>query len=842
MFKKVISIVLSFSLLLGQGVPYVLAQEVTPTPTPEAVTSTDQTANTQVTDNDNNNAAVTDNQNVDSNSGNNTVVESPTPTPTLTPEETVTPSDSPSPTPVATPVPCPSSDPSATPSDGTTVAVDNSNCAQVADTTTSGSNSGLNTASGSDGNVTTTTGDATGSATADNTGNTNTTDVASGSAVASAGDGTASGDSASSAPNFDQAQTSGSTAVQNDNAATVDESLDVGGNSGVNTSSNNDGNVTVKTGDVELTARLINILNLNVTGDNFVNLIVNIYGDITGNFDLSAFSQSVGIPEDQVMAVASNNGTASASDQLNIDNTNGAQVDNNLTVSGTSGQNTADNNDGNVTIITGRVKILISLLNFINANFSGSNWYFAMINIFSDVHGDINMPDAEKYLYAYIPTVDAQATNTNPGEGSTNVATASASSTTTVDNTNDANLTNNVAVTGDSGNNQSVGNDGKTKLDTGTVDAVVSLINWVNTNLTGNNWVVLVVNVLGKWVGNLVAFPGVGLFTPADGSGVYAFLAKGQARTVDGVTATANNSNTGEDSTNTALASANSDTSVANDNTANVVNNVDVDGVSGQNQANGNDGNVRIVTGDVSILAGILNIINTNATGRNWMLIFVNIFGTLNGNLVFPCPDLTISISDGVNDISPGATLNYQVTVTNQKNGMARNVKVTSDIPGGSGSTLLSASDSGYQTGGKVQWDLGDMNPGESRTLTYSVAVDPSIKSGALTTTANTSTDTTECDLTNNSASITNNVYEGGMGGGEPGPSGSTSPAGSSPSDGGIGGGQVLGLSATTGITDNFLYHTESVPVKPFDYSYIFAVLFILAAGITLTYGKVENY
>jgi len=48
--------------------------------------------------------------------------------------------------------------------------------------------------------------------------------------------------------------------VQNDNAATVDESLDVGGNSGVNTSSNNDGNVTVKTGDVELTARLINIL------------------------------------------------------------------------------------------------------------------------------------------------------------------------------------------------------------------------------------------------------------------------------------------------------------------------------------------------------------------------------------------------------------------------------------------------------------------------------------------------------------------------------------------------------------------------------------------------------
>lgn len=67
--------------------------------------------------------------------------------------------------------------------------------------------------------------------------------------------------------------------------------------------------------------------------------------------------------------------------------------------------------------------------------------------------------------------------------------------------------------------------------------------------------------------------------------------------------------------------------------------------------------------------------------------------------------------------IEPGDDVAFEITVTNHKDDAATNVVVTDELP--AGLTLLSASDGGTFSSGKVRWDLGSMPSGQVKTLTY---------------------------------------------------------------------------------------------------------------------------
>ncbi len=66
-----------------------------------------------------------------------------------------------------------------------------------------------------------------------------------------------------------------------------------------------------------------------------------------------------------------------------------------------------------------------------------------------------------------------------------------------------------------------------------------------------------------------------------------------------------------------------------------------------------------------------------------------------------------------------GRPATYELTVTNSGDAAARDTVLTDEIP--SGVSFVSASDGGNRSGGNVVWNLGTLQPGESRTVTVDV-------------------------------------------------------------------------------------------------------------------------
>jgi uncharacterized repeat protein (TIGR01451 family) len=90
-----------------------------------------------------------------------------------------------------------------------------------------------------------------------------------------------------------------------------------------------------------------------------------------------------------------------------------------------------------------------------------------------------------------------------------------------------------------------------------------------------------------------------------------------------------------------------------------------------------------------------------------------------------PRPDGEIPGKPGVTGLSlvktgpkrayVSATIPYQITVTNQATTAASNVIVTDTLP--ANTTFVSASQNGRLVGSQVQWSLGTLAPGESRSM-----------------------------------------------------------------------------------------------------------------------------
>lgn len=578
-------------------------------------------------------------------------------------------------------------------SDNTNISTNN--CAVLGTSDSAAGISGNNNSSGNDGAVDLGTGNAQAAGQQQNTANTNLANTGGTSGFTSsisndslAQDGTAENlNTGEDSENLAQTTNTNNLTVDNNNTVLADNQLNVEGVSGANTVTNNDGSVTLTTGDIELIANMLNILNLNVTGEDFLHLIVNIFGQLNGTLDLDDIASYLGYADDDALEIiaqnsstgedSTNTATSVNENNTNVTNNNNAVVNNDLDVTAVSGANNVSGNDGTANVITGRIQVLANVLNFINTNMTGDKWKFIMINIFGSLNGNIILPGTNDFLNN---SNGAIASNTTPGEDSSNNQTSSSSDQTSVNNTNDVVLNNSVNASGDSGNNAQNGNDDEGHaISTGGTDISSQILNFLNMNLTGNNFVFLIVNVFGKWMGQIVGFGDNGAIV-GPGSGTFAALAVGGSGAV-----TASNGNTGEGSVNNSNASLTNTTNVTNNNNATVNNNINVTGISGQNGVNGNDGVTSLTTGWVEIDANLLNIINTNITGNSWMVVFLNIFGDFMGNLFFGrenVPQPTNYAIGGSESVTSGTVTQSQnqqqtnaVTNANQVQGLATSSK-----------------------------------------------------------------------------------------------------------------------------------------------------------------------
>jgi len=323
------------------------------------------------------------------------------------------------------------------------------------------------------------------------------------------------------------------------NESDVVNNITLTANSGDNTADRNTGgDSTVVTGDANVAAAVVNVLNTVVSG---VIYTVNIFGDLVGNIVLAEenYSSSCGNCCDLgLTAVNSDNGadsqneaTATSTNTQEINQTNNATINNNLNLAANTGDNDTSRNTGGDSVIeTGEVSVAANSLNVANLNVAGSACdepvYLVLVNDLGGWDGQILGAADGAYYYGsdgivFIlgPNGEIIATNSANGAGSVNSATVTSTSTTDVTQTNTASVTNNINIVANTGNNSTSRNtDGVNQIKTGDANVVVNLVNFINSNFSGRKIVLTLVNVFGSWLGNFIT-PGASLAQDETGQG-----------------------------------------------------------------------------------------------------------------------------------------------------------------------------------------------------------------------------------------------------------------------------------------------------------------------------------
>jgi len=211
------------------------------------------------------------------------------------------------------------------------------------------------------------------------------------------------------------------------------------------------------------------------------------------------------------------------------------------------------------------------------------------------------------------PTATPSATSTPEEETfaeTTVTPTPSESPTLLVENKNEGEVINNANINASTGENSANQNSGEAAILTGDALAWANILNFLNTNIVGSNFEVLLLDILENKNGNIDLNQ---LWKEISGKQEGLSLAS--------------------ETNSSALQIL-----VQNLNQAYLENNVNVGANSGSNQANDN-GEATIETGEATALANVNNFVNTNILGAKFFLGTINILGSFEGNLILPRPE-----------------------------------------------------------------------------------------------------------------------------------------------------------------------------------------------------------
>jgi uncharacterized repeat protein (TIGR01451 family) len=259
--------------------------------------------------------------------------------------------------------------------------------------------------------------------------------------------------------------------------------------------------------------------------------------------------------------------------------------------------------------------------------------------------------------------------------------------------TNTATVANTINTNATTGNNSIDGSNGA--IQTGQATTGVNLFNQLNSSLIGGDSVSIMLRVHGAWNGEVFGLPeGVEMIETNGGYLIdFPGLLAG-ARTLD------------------------TDSSVNATNTVRINNTISVDANTGTNQIHQSD-TALISTGNAYAGANVINVANANVIGRNWMLGIINIYGNFTGNLAFGRPDIWVGGAVEVpHNADNGNQVTYTYTVTNKGDSRARQVLLQDVI-----SPYMTPADSSLITDGKLQWQLGTLEAGETKTVSYIASI-----------------------------------------------------------------------------------------------------------------------
>ncbi len=544
-----------------------------------------------------------------------------------------------------------------------------------------GEQTGGESADGQIGSATVDTGDATNTAGVSTITNSNTSAGVVGSGIGSGGASVINSDNGSDSVN------NGSVGIVNDNTTIQNNSAQVSSNlnqvtiTGDNSASGNVGDSKITTGDANTSGTVVTAVNTNIEGVGVAEFSVvdDTVGDIILDFSAGCI---IGCEGSNLTAQNTGNGSGSVNDAT-IDSTtnnltvqtNDALIESNLNLSSDSGGNTADKNTGGSSeITTGDANVAANALTLANNNLAGGV-YLNFVYIYGDLVGDIIMPE-DYFASASCANCggDILAKNADNGSNSTNTALVDQTTDNNTFQYNDANIENNLLLDATTGNNETSKNTGgNSEIVTGDTSVNAQVLNVANFNVTGGDWWLVLINDAGNWVGQILGAPqGGGTFAGSDGT---------QFSVDDNGIITATNSGNGTGSTNNSGVSNTTNNTTVQNNTANIVNNMNLSVSTGGNSASKNTGgDSKITTGDASIIASIVNMVNNNVTGGGRLFVtVVDVFGSWLGNFRAPGYQPEIAVAE--------AQINNSDTESNGQGGLQEGSLASNTNNNSSGST-----------------------------------------------------------------------------------------------------------------------------------------------------------
>lgn len=500
------------------------------------------------------------------------------------------------------------------------------------------------------------------------------------------------------------------------------------------TNSANSEDPKITTGNAFAVADILNVINTNIIDSNGFLSFLNLFKPLIGNIDVS----NLEFPSDP----CANGGCDTT---MLVSNNSTSTVENNVVVEADTGSNVAR---GDASIIrTGSSVASANVVNIVNTNIIASNYLLLVLNNFNSWIGDLVLPGKDFFVHLLnqsqqssdnaedddendvIPSIENNTSSTSEQNSSASNISLN------VSNDNSASIANNVQTVADTGNNAVSGND--STITTGQAQSAANIFTMANSNFVGNNSTFILIRVFGNWNGHIFGLP-PGISWKATANGILLFS--------DPV-------NTETDSQNDCCGE---NLTVNNANSADIINNVQVFALTGENEVDGD--NSAISTGDAVAVANIANIVNTNIIGRNWLLAIANIFGDWQGDLAFGRPDLWIGQRAEVssNPLVSGSEITFIVDLANRGNADATDINLASSFDP-QGKIEITNFNGGEEKDGELHWSIPSLASGASTTITYTARVGSDLPSGVTTLTTNTTTTSfeTDADPNNNSDSLT---------------------------------------------------------------------------------------
>jgi uncharacterized repeat protein (TIGR01451 family) len=540
--------------------------------------------------------------------------------------------------------------------------------------------------------------------------------------------------------------------INNSNQATLINESDVLADTGENVASENDGDATVATGDALAYANLVNFLNTNIVGSDFVIDVSSCTEGLTEDIDYNLIWKEVMESGHQAGLQLTSEGDVNV---FLVNNENVAGLENDVDVTAASGGNEANGNGGKAKVETGEAIALANVLNFVNLNIVGSKFFLGVVNVFGDFNGNLILPRPDWFFDTTSTAVNEGIELENqsqdlPGNG-------------IFANQNEAEIQGQVNTFSETGTNEANDNSADSAIETGNANSQSNVFSLLNTNIMRNNWFFLVVNSLGLRSGKILGWMAPNSIQNGEDEslGVYQL----------GLDSSSSNNN--EEGAYRGMFS--------NSNSAHVDNDVNVSALTGQNQTNGNLGSSEINTGNATSLANVFDLVNLNIWGSRWFMGVVNILGDWQGNTVFAYPDTTVHLAGGGEDISAGESFEYAITFENQGEDEANDVSLELELPEGVSYLSDSSGLVPQFKDNKYVWQIGTLSSGQTGIVNVAVQVENDFSSegnlsfwswlvpevhaaevdqiGEIVAVAVIGTSDPESDLSNNTSSTTTFVY-----------------------------------------------------------------------------------